>query len=206
MNHVYSYFAETPHSEAFRDVIAVWRDRWERIGWTPILLGEDLAKQHPRFSEVDALVASFPTVNTVEYERACWMRWLAIEVIGGGFMVDLDVVPIEDQFTLPDVGESFCAEPTKTPCAVSVKGTDISDKILTHPHRFVLESGRPHYSDMFMFKSMPITTVDLCREVGSEQWKSVVLAHFASGAIHHLGYSKETFREAVNDLLPAPTR
>lgn len=66
----YGHFAQDP------ELLELWRERWSALGFSPVVLGpQDLDGE--KWSWYSARVATFPTVNPLQYEHACWMRWCA---------------------------------------------------------------------------------------------------------------------------------
>jgi hypothetical protein len=74
-----------------------------RIGWHTVVLNRSVARGHPLYKEFDAAIKRFPTINTREYEEACYVRWLAMAhytstlhngnaAVNGGWLSDYDVL------------------------------------------------------------------------------------------------------------------
>lgn len=74
-------------------LLAQWSREWESSGWEPVVLGRSMAERHPRWRWFRDAVAELPSVNAAAYEAACFHRWMAMAVVGGGFMADADVLP-----------------------------------------------------------------------------------------------------------------
>jgi hypothetical protein len=88
----------TFHDNIGRDQSALplvyfWKERWERQGWEAVILGRDDAQKHPQWAGLATAYDRLPTVNGKPYEFACYVRWLAMEMAGGGWMTDSDVIP-----------------------------------------------------------------------------------------------------------------
>jgi len=96
-----SYWATVPEMEPFDELklSLLWRERWTAAGWEPFVLNEWHARQHPMFSEFDRAISALPAVNPFLYERACFLRWMALAKIGGGFMSDFDLIPYPSKET-----------------------------------------------------------------------------------------------------------
>ena len=77
-------------TEADNDLLAGWKQEWSRMGWEPRVIGVDVAQQHPHF----ALLNDKLTETYNDYERYCFLRWLAMSVVGGGWMSDYDTFPL----------------------------------------------------------------------------------------------------------------
>lgn len=93
---VYTYFspvASAPGKEEQIRLLNFWQKSWKEHGWEPVILTEADAKKHPRFEEWSAALAAKPTINPPSYERACWLRWIAMAAANANFMVDYDVLP-----------------------------------------------------------------------------------------------------------------
>eukprot|EP00545_Synedropsis_sp_CCMP1620_P002524 CAMPEP_0119004314 /NCGR_PEP_ID=MMETSP1176-20130426/1074_1 /TAXON_ID=265551 /ORGANISM="Synedropsis recta cf, Strain CCMP1620" /LENGTH=428 /DNA_ID=CAMNT_0006956005 /DNA_START=9 /DNA_END=1295 /DNA_ORIENTATION=+ len=86
--------------EADDHMLALWKQAWEAIGWQPRVLTLQDAQRHPRFDEFYEKLQTVPLwgnrrqgVNR-EYNQWCYIRWLAMAAVGGGWMSDYDVLPI----------------------------------------------------------------------------------------------------------------
>lgn len=90
MNEVFTYYE--PIADKPPGTMALWRLSWRQFGWNPIVLGEEQFFEHPSAVFYDAATNLLPTFNHRIYERACYRRWMAMSVIGGGLMTDYDVV------------------------------------------------------------------------------------------------------------------
>lgn len=97
---VFVYYEKTRVSED--KLLKLWKDSWETQGWRTQILNESIAKMHPDYEEAKQIWKKFRTTNPPEYEMACFMRWLAMAVIGivfdfsdfegGGYMSDWDTI------------------------------------------------------------------------------------------------------------------
>jgi hypothetical protein len=88
---VHTYYFPIPDSGA-EPVIEMWRESWKKNGWEPVVLGEDGITKLPFYNMLSYKTRQLPTINDWRYERACYMRWLALAGIGGGMMTDYDVM------------------------------------------------------------------------------------------------------------------
>lgn len=95
---VYTYYVPlnqmpdlwSPSSQ--RLLIDVWRRSWAKQGWNPVVLNETHARRHPRFTEFKKKFWELPTEYGHNYEGPCFMRWAAAAAVGGGLLVDYDVI------------------------------------------------------------------------------------------------------------------
>jgi hypothetical protein len=94
---VFTYYMPTPvwPERNQLDLIDIWKRSWIKRGWEPVVLTEDDAKTHPKFSYYKEKIWALPTEYGHDYEGACFMRWLAVAQAGGGMMTDYDVINYE---------------------------------------------------------------------------------------------------------------
>lgn len=81
--------------------LELWREGWRSRGWNPIALGIRDAAKNGAFKRMEAHVGNLPYVGNGDTAKNRFYRWLALDSMGGGMMVDLDVLP--GQFTPSDV-------------------------------------------------------------------------------------------------------
>jgi hypothetical protein len=74
------------------DLIKICAKSWEKNGWKLVVLNYEIAKSHYFYSAYSEIVKQLPSVNPKSYDYHCYMRWLAMSNIGGGIMIDYDVV------------------------------------------------------------------------------------------------------------------
>lgn len=90
----YCYYVQVPGKPADSELelIDVWRRSWIKAGWSPMVLDESHAQQHPRFHYYRDKFWALPTVNNHEFDVACFMRWVAVACMGGGLLTDYDLI------------------------------------------------------------------------------------------------------------------
>ena len=89
---VYTYFEDQGMGHGA--TVEMWKTLWANAGWKPVVLSEEHASAHPDYDDMKARFATFPTTNPTGYEVACYLRYLAMAVVGGGFMSDYDVANV----------------------------------------------------------------------------------------------------------------
>jgi hypothetical protein len=72
-------------------LLLLWKKNWEHFGYTPVVLSEFHARQHPLWNAFNSRIEKFPTINPIEYEKTCYHRYLAYRVAGGGLCSDWDL-------------------------------------------------------------------------------------------------------------------
>ena len=145
--------------EADEAMMELWKAHWRGIGWEPRILTIEDAQRHPRYEEFQQKLELVPLwgkkragVNR-EYNMHCYTRWLAMAVVGGGWMSDYDVLPIRPihhpigKFTAYSAG----LEGKGVPCLLS--GTALEWERLAFA---ILHNGLAHkeaelWSDMMAF-------------------------------------------------------
>lgn len=98
---IYTYFAaERGRTQAAAEreellLIQTWKKSWWRKGWEPVVLNATHAEQHPEYPSLLPKLSSLPTVNAPFYELQCYLRWLAMATVGGGYMIDYDITNLD---------------------------------------------------------------------------------------------------------------
>ena len=95
-------------NDADQRLLKVWEEEWNAAGWDTRILNLEDAKKHPRFSEFHKKLEPIhlKTLNVV-YNRLCYYRWLAMSSVGGGWMSDYDVLPMNFDATIDDPSKHF---------------------------------------------------------------------------------------------------
>lgn len=165
-----------------------WKMKWQRAGFRPLVLNRSAASRHPQFGDFLTKVRTFPTVNDRRYEEACYIRWLAFEVMldiatdRRGIMADYDVLP--QGFRAHDMGTEriICHERTRVPCMVEANKVGAGEIVQWIMSREP-DHAAGHYSDMYAFKESNWSVSALCLELGEPACDRAKAIHAASGAI-----------------------
>merc|ERR1712157_517036 len=94
------------------DLLEVWKKTWEDAGWEPVVLTLDDARGHPDYRSFIAAL-EMAEHKLKDYDRMCFLRWLAMANSGGGWMSDYDTFPLFsraklDGNNLPNDGQFTC--------------------------------------------------------------------------------------------------
>ena len=193
---VFTYYSPCAGLPPQGGVLERWMDSWSGAGFEPVVLDRSHAERHPRYAELLPVFKSYPTVNPAEYELACYLRWLALDAVGGGLMSDYDVMNVA--LYPSDIGraEVLFHEQRRVPCLVqatdSGAGGIVSHLLTTKP-----PSGATHWSDMLSLMQSTWLSVDHCTEIGDSGWAAAKTIHFAYGACHK--YRPRESKQAVID-------
>lgn len=190
----------------------LWVKAWQDRGWNARVLTQRDAERHLMYEKVKAHCMSLPTVNPPDYELSCYMRWLAAEVSGEQFFVDMDVfnhgLEQEDLDAL-DKEKVNVLILGGCPAAVYMpKGYEMWKWIMEYgPEDAVSENGSIHCSDMWMFAKLVNTRrdvfadVSLCTQYGDHDWESGKMVHYPTGATAPTGKSKvEVIKSCIPNL------
>lgn len=135
--------------------LEIWKTAWTKAGWTPRIISEDDASSHPEFEALKEQFSTFPSANSAKYELNCFLRYVAMANIGGGWMTDFDVLPIrfppctEGLFN----GRFTIYHPT-TPCLVSATPDEylrvvrLMANVSWKGDSHFMAREKPHVSDM----------------------------------------------------------
>lgn len=188
---VYTYHAQLPGNmpEEHTKLLLLWKRNWESAGYTPIVLNEYIAGDHPQYQAFSEAIDKLPTVNPPEYERACYLRWMAIAVAGGGLMADSDVF-IYNDFRPGPVPDRIVSFQTHVPALVwgsksayenmvqAIMAYQVSPKDLEG-------FPRPHVSDMLMLQrgGIPYTSKNVVKLYNEPGWEQAPLVHYSHSSM-----------------------
>ena len=203
---IYTYYAPLKHgNSAETRLIELWKVNWKRSGWEPVVLDETHARKHPDYEDLVVKLRNLPSINPEGYELACYLRYLAVAAMGGGFMSDFDLFnygfPRQDPY--PRI--TLFARPA-VPCLVSGPAEGYLQIVRMFANYTPVESDRiwsakrneyvPHVSDMHLLQKFPnshgsVHAVDepLSRP---DPWERASLIHWSHNWLLNLADSMNT--------------
>jgi hypothetical protein len=186
---IYTYHEYVPEIPNGHILVDFWKECWTKAGWTPIVLDRSHAEQHPNYEEYLECYKKLPSVNPPGYELACYLRWLAVAAVGGGWMSDADVIPYNfkpiappEMLTIWSYGGHIC------PCLVSgsAEHYTYSAKVFAEwsgPTN--IEREKPHASDQNILGRVDkfYHNIPLCSQYGDTGWDSFPVVHYPNGSM-----------------------
>ena len=122
---------------------------------------------------------------------ACYLRWLAVSAVGGGWMSDADVIPYGFKPTAPPPEKLTIWSYSRRICPCLVSGNseqyDYAAKIFADwsgPTN--LERGLPHASDqniLIKIEHKFYNNIPLCSKYGEIAWDSFPVVHYPNGSM-----------------------
>lgn len=217
---VFTYYDPIPGNKDPKELIELWKELWSAQGWKPVVLGVKDAMDCLQYKPFRSKIAQLPTVNHPIYERACYLRHLAMVNVGGGLLTDYDVMPrkftpVEAREVSEDRGLTLL-EPTRVPCAVKASKAGFQ-RIVDYISNYKISvedmhMGKPHTSDMEILRKTKWKAVDSCvehlcsgsqtRDELGDGWKKAPCIHFSTYSFHKLGLNgKAPKHELIKSVL-----
>jgi len=172
-------------------LLEVWRDGWKSRGWNPVVLSSRDAIKHARFREIMAHVQLLPHIGHDSAHANRFMRWLALARLGGGLMVDYDLIPAN--FTphdLPDGSAAIIDAESAQLCGLRLSREDAArwlDAILRYVAR---QEDAGNVTDLTVFQNaIELAEVENieARAYGiADGWAEARLVHFSESAVNKM--------------------
>ena len=194
MKTVYTYYEpiDEQRIETAPTMLEHWRRSWASQGWNPVVLNESHAKTHPLYESYLRRTSELPTVNPPVYERSCYLRWLAVAQVGGGFMSDYDVVnynwPARDIAGHMILYEVHPQLELATPSVVGGSQAGFQNVCtamcsVSADQAQTLINDKVHVSDMLILQYFAATglyaATRTVRQYGEEGWEYAPLVHYS---------------------------
>lgn len=196
---VFTFF--NPENEHVADeeklMLKYWTEGWRSRGWNPVVLRMQEAMRNGRYAAFVAAVDKFPRIGDAHDWMNRWLRYLALDTVGGGLFADLNVLPaqfgpnalngVQGYVALGDEGSMFYADVDAARAIVT--------ELMEYPlHDDDLLAGKPHVGDWTVIQ----------RQIGdgvlrSEKWTELVgepdfetfrAVRFTDAAINRKGRGK----------------
>ena len=205
---VFTYFDNVPgiNRKAELELLELWKKSWKKFGWRPFVISKVEAQRHPEYRTFYNRMKTYPFSCSEAYDMACYLRWMAMEVVGGGFMSDYDCLNYGFRAdSLPNNG-ALTYYFNSVPCLVS--GTaDQFHRARIHMQTINLsahlfERRCNMTNDMYLMVSSKLYLLhrigrDLCE--GAE-WRNAPLVHWSNRGKTEKGF--RTKLAAIRTLRP----
>lgn len=199
---VHTYYEPVEKMNNQTEILEVCKSSWTRFGWEFKITSEEDAKKHPKYEEYKKIISQLPSVNPGLYDYHCFMRWLSMVVVGGGIMIDYDVVNMG--ITDPNFFnyDKLIVYQVHVPCVVSGKSDDYLEitnyfcKLYNDSSLFQIINKKPHTSDMIMLSSKKIPFY--CLNVVGHYPSSKSLVHCSADSC---GLAKRSKLNIMKELL-----
>ena len=213
MTTVYTYYEPILPGQV--EEIAIWRQSWERYGWQAVVLGPEALQGYAGLADLERRFSQFPTHNVKRYEMACFLRWLALALVGGGLLTDYDCVNIgftPEQYDAAIADKrlfSFSGGGPGVFYADADSAMELVEKLASYrPTPQTAETdmmlGSLHISDLTIMASLEFESVNLCRQ--PEQHKPAAkIVHCSHDSVWHMNPRKARW-EVMRDILEATAK
>lgn len=191
---VYTYYSHVDELDPEHEVklILLWKRTWAKCGYEPVVIGESHARSSRDYEEFNKRITLLPSINPSGYDRACYLRWLAMAQIGG-LMTDYDVMLYDQNWKPRKSQEGFVSYQRHVPAVVYGTGKQYQqmvDAIMSYRAGSEdIENGKPHVSDMMILlrTGIPWKAVDLVKMYEEQEWMNAPLVHYSTGALAPAG-------------------
>lgn len=184
---VHTYFELLDANDGTEGLIELFTRSWERQGWQVRVLTRADVVHHPDYEQYLAAISRIPTANRPDFEIVCFLRYLAMLNVGGGLLVDMDVInygytpdmlPRGMDYTLQRGSGTFGSQYFYGwLCYEFANWTRTRVPVWT-------VNGLPHWSDM-VFLTAAVPTIEVCLTCGQGNWEMMPLVHFSNGSLYY---------------------
>ena len=193
---------------------------WRNAGWRTRVLTLKDAKLSPLYEDMWALLSKLKLGPSALYEKMCFVRYLAMASVGGGWMSDIDVLPtfLDPDGPLPNNG-NFTLYQENVPALISAKTEEwegIASKMMqamqNPAYRIPKNDGVELYSDMYALQDMNAAYISLGMVPLANEWAGpsftdcrilrgpTLAVHFSHGSIESMGIDRLADRGALMAL------
>jgi len=209
---IYTYFTKNKSRQTNTDdkeqddMRELWESKWRKAGWNPVFLTEDDARKHPMF---DTYQLELDKLKVTHYDHICFHRWMAMSVVGGGFMADYDTIPLHISsffgHNLPNDGKFTVYDFTHRPVPGLLSGNRFEwENALKEIMKYVPEHEGEFFNDMRALQQLVVDKPEIAvRDVKvatlvfkTSDGKIRCSAYEGMYAIH---FSHRTESEAIKD-------
>ena len=152
---IYTFQEHLPSPDQIHEELRLWQLSWKQAGWDARVITFTDALNHPNFDTFERALGEIMPFGR-RPEKMGYYRFLAMSVVGGGFLADVDVLPIwqlsvnQRETILKDDFAVRCGSTNIAPCLMSGSGEEwnrISIELLSsiqRHHHNLYENRNPH--------------------------------------------------------------
>lgn len=187
---VFTYEHQRPNNPSIAAKYDLWHESWKSRGWNPVKLVMRDAIRNPRYTEVMKNVEGMQFLGDRTEAIASLVRWLALDSVGGGLLVNPEVIPnnfnpshfdfkpalLSSKDSHGILAACFNRETLKTFIEGMLKYPVEPDQRLMAPEISVLKA-----ASVFK-KSTPMVSI-----YGQEDWRSFRMVCFGQAEMQRIG-------------------
>lgn len=199
---IYTFYDHIPAHDNGNELkmLSLWRAHHARLGFQPFVLQEWHAQRHPRYAQFCEAIEKLPSINPKQYDRACYLRWLAVAaaalegMTGPHIMMDYDtwltpsVYDDLNPVLAPDRPDALHVYQNATPCIVSGPGKAFEQACIWFAS-FKPAEGEKHLSDMVILERVAAqepeayVRYNYAKCYGEPNWTSAPALHFSNACM-----------------------
>jgi hypothetical protein len=193
---VFTFFQSLTANVTSEDqsILSLWQEGWKSRGFNPVIMrGVDAAK-HEHYTAFMEAIQKLPSVIEKQIQINRFLRWLALDALGGGMMVEYDILPA--RLTPQIIGElsGFHLARPGLESSISMAYADRPalkvwlDRIQNYdPQPDDLLDGRKNVTDLNVMATCAredgVIPEDWVKQYGAPQWSEAAAVHFSGKAI-----------------------
>lgn len=171
----------------------IWSDAWRSRGWNPVVLNIRDSSRNPHALRVSNALLTLPFAANADDNRNRIMSWLALDSMGAGLLVDIDVLP--GNFTPANMPEESdllgCSDQNIRAMYFTRAGlAQFIDHIVNYkPTAKDILQGAPHVTDLNMLAASDVTHYEnfKLKTYGEPGWAESPLVGFRAEDLMKFG-------------------
>jgi hypothetical protein len=194
---VFTYQHQPANNPSITAKYDLWFESWRSRGWNPIKLTQRDAIRHPKYTEMLANIKTMKFLADPAEMTARLVRWAALDAMGGGLMVDPEVLPANFNPThfdwKPALLNSDNASGVLAACMNKQSLDLLIEAIRTYPVDPEIRLLAPELTILKacgLFKK-PKSFVSVC---GDKDWRSARMVCFSQPEMQRIGIPGSTLQ------------
>lgn len=188
---VFTYEHQRPNNPSITAKYDLWYDAWKSRGWNPIKLSLRDAVRNPKYTAVQKNLEKLATPLAPVDAVSRIVRWIALDSVGGGFMVDPEVLPntffpenlVRTNRVLRSKEAYFGVQAACLNREALNAFSECARKYVFNPDAPILDPEREFLSA----SGIPVENDDVLTIYGQNNWRSGLLVTFAQSEMQRIG-------------------